>query len=136
MTARTTPSPQPNSLMRFLKVLGLVLALSAAAYLWLTPGYLEIDIPVARHKVGGSFWSESHRTRLAYEDAAGVLYVHRQVGSTSDAHDWTTPAEAFAYFDEQLRQHGWLPASAGIHDAVAPESRMLGADNHKQYFRP
>jgi hypothetical protein len=122
--------------MRVLNVFGLLIAASVAASVWFAPGYIDINIPVARHKGGMGFWSESHRTELAYEDAKGVLYVYRKVGSTSDAHDWTTPADAYAYFDEQLRRHGWLPASAGIHDAVAPESRLLGADNHKQYYRP
>jgi hypothetical protein len=121
--------------MRFLKLLSALLAVVFAAYLWLAPGYLEVDIPVASHKGGMGFWWESHRTRLAYADSSGVLYVHRQVGSTSDAHDWKTAAEVFAYFDEQLRQRGWTPAVAGHHDPVAPESRVLGADNHKQYYR-
>jgi hypothetical protein len=122
--------------MRLVKFLAALSAVSFAGWLWLAPGFIEIDIPLARHKGGMGFWWESHRTRLAYADSAGVLFVHRQVGSTSDAHDWKTPAEAFAWFDEQLRQRGWVPSVAGIHDPIAPESRLLGADNHKQYYRP
>jgi hypothetical protein len=123
-------------LMRLISLLAALLAVSLAACLWLAPGYIDIDIPVARHKGGGDFWSESHRTKLSFADIGGVLYVHRQVGSTSDAHDWKTAADAFTYFDEQLRQYGWVPSVAGIHDPIAPESRLLGADNHKQYSRP
>lgn len=120
----------------FTKFVAALLIATWAAYSWLAPGYIELDIPLARHKGGMGFWTKSHRTRLAYADSSGVLYVHRQVGATSDTHDWTTAAEAFGYFEAQLRQRGWLPASAGLHDAIAPESRLLGAEHHRQYYRP
>jgi hypothetical protein len=125
-----------NHAMRPIRLLAALPAASLAAYVWLAPGYIELDIPVARHKGGGDFWMETHRTRLAYADSAGLLFVHRQVGSTSDAHDWKTAADVFGYFEEQLRRHGWVLSTAGNQDAIAPESRLLGADNHKQYWRP
>jgi DNA-binding GntR family transcriptional regulator len=84
----------------------------------LAPRRLWIDIPVARHK-GSMGWSDSHRTQLTYEDSSGVLHVHRQVRSASDAHDWTTAAEAFAHFDDQLA------SAAGCRRALAFTMRVL-----------
>jgi hypothetical protein len=121
--------------MRLFRWSAALLAVTFAAYLWLAPGYLEIEIPVARHTGGWGFWWESHRTQLAHIDEPGVLYVHRQVGTTSDTHHWKTEAEIFAYFDDQLRQRGWSAGVAGLKNPEAPESYLLGADNHKQYVR-
>jgi hypothetical protein len=36
---------------------------------------------VAPREGSGAFWWESHRTELAYDDSAGVLYVRRLVGT-------------------------------------------------------
>jgi hypothetical protein len=65
--------------MRLFRWLTALLAVTFAAYLWLAPGYVEIEIPVAKHTGGWGFWWESHRTQLAHIDQPGVLYVHRQL---------------------------------------------------------
>lgn len=109
-----------------------------AAYMLLAPGYIDITIPVAKHRGGGDFWWESHRTELAYADARGVLYVHRQVGNTSDIHEenWKTEADVFAYFEAHFTRLGWTFSTAGQHQPPAPESALLGAEHHRMYYRP
>jgi hypothetical protein len=121
--------------MRVLRLFAVLLVACVAAYLY-APGYIEIDIPLARHKGGMGFWQETHRTQLTDSDVTGVLYVHRQFGSTTDAHEWKSEAEVFAYFEERLTRLGWKFSVAGIHDRIAPESSLLGPDNHKMYYRP
>lgn len=109
-----------------------------ATYLLWAPGYVDIEIPVSKHRGGGDFWWESHRTQLAYADASGVLYVHRLVGNTSDIHEetWKTEADVFAYFEEHLTRLGWKFSTAGRHDPPAPESALLGPERHRMYYRP
>lgn len=124
-------------LMRLIKLVTALGVTGFSAWLLLAPGYVEIDIPVARHQGGMGFWWESHRTELAYADSRGVLYVHRQVGSTSNVHaeTWKTEADVFAYFDERLARLGWTAGVAGISEPPAPESYLLGATGTKQYYR-
>jgi hypothetical protein len=122
--------------MRILRLFAALLVPCFAAYVWLAPGYLEPDIPVAKHKGGMGFWLETHRTQLTDVDVSGVMYVHRQFGFTTDAHEWKSEAEVFAYFEERLTKLGWKFSVAGIHDGIAPESYLLGPDNHKMYYRP
>jgi hypothetical protein len=109
-----------------------------AAWLFWAPGYIDIDVPVARHRGGGTFWWESHRTRLAYADSGGVLYVYRQVGNTSDVHEeyWKTEADVYAWFDQHLERLGWKFSVAGISWPPAPESALLGAERTRLYYRP
>ena len=123
--------------MRFIKLFTALLVACFAAYLWLAPGYIDITVPVARHQGGMGFWWESHRTELAYADSRGVLYVHRQVGTTSNVHaeHWKTEADIFAHFDERLARLGWTAGVAGISEPPAPESYLLGANGTKQYYR-
>jgi hypothetical protein len=109
-----------------------------AVFLFWSPGYLDIDIPVARHRGGGTFFWESHRTQLAYADSRGVLYVYRQVGNTSDVHEdsWKTEADVYAYFEQHLERLGWKFSVAGIQYPPAPESALLGVEGTKLYYQP
>jgi hypothetical protein len=122
--------------MRFLRWLVALFAVTFAAYLWLAPGYIEVDIPVPGHKGGSGFWLETHRTQLTDSDVTGVMYVHRQFGFTTDAHDWKSEDDVFAYFEQHLTRLGWKFSVAGIHEGFAPESSLLGAGNHRMYYRP
>ena len=115
----------------------MVVALVMAAIVLSTRNFLEVDIPVARHLGGGAFWWESQRTELAYDDSAGVLYVHRQVGTGyADAQQWKTEADVFGFFDEQLRMRGWTLTSTGSTDPAVPETRLLPAESIHRYYRP
>jgi hypothetical protein len=111
-----------------------VTALVIAAIALSTRDFLEIDIPVVAHN-GGAFWWESHRTELAYDDSAGVLYVHRQAG-TAYAHtqQWRTEADVFAFFDAQLLERGWTLTSTGSSDPAVPETRLLPAESIHRYY--
>jgi hypothetical protein len=123
--------------MRILSLLAALPAVALAAYLWLAPGYIGLDIPVARHQGGGEFWWELHRTKLAYADSAGVLYVQRQVGTAyPDPHGWKTAAEVLNFFDERLRERGWEKAWVSTDDPSAPETRLLPEQNYRNYYRP
>lgn len=120
--------------MRIFAVL-VILAIGAVALL--SPGYLDLDIQVVPHEGGGASWWESHRTELAYDDSAGVLYVHRLVGTAyPHAQQWKTISDVLEFFDAQLRERGWTVTSTGGSDSVVPETRLLGADNIKRYYRP
>jgi hypothetical protein len=120
--------------MRIFAVL-VILAIGAVAPL--SPGYLDLDIQVAPHQGGGAFWSESHRTELVYDDSAGVLYVHRLVGTAyPHAQQWNTLTDVLEFFDAQLHQRGWAVTSTGGSDPVVPETRLLGTENIKRYYRP
>jgi hypothetical protein len=125
-------------LLRLLRFVAAVGAAGFAAYLVFAPGYIDVDIAVAKHRGGMGFWWERHRTELAYADSGGVLYVHRQVGSTSDVHEetWKSEAEVFAWFEERLDRLGWKFSVAGINNPPAPESALLTAANHRMYYRP
>jgi hypothetical protein len=114
----------------------IVAALLIAAVAVSTRDFLEIDIPVAPHKGGGAFWWESHRTELAYDDSAGVFYVHRQVGTgNADAQQWKTEADVFAFFDKRLAERGWTVTSTGSSDPAVPETRLLPAESIHRYYR-
>ena len=136
------PAPSSKPGWRRRRALGkallvLLAPVLAIAGIWqLQPSYMVLDIPVARHQGGGEFWWEKQYSQLVYADAWGVLYVHRQVGSASvEAQGWRTVEEAFAYFDAWLAQRGWTAAGPLVLDPVLPESRVLGPDHHKGYWR-
>jgi hypothetical protein len=121
-----------------LKIVVAAAATACVAYLVWAPGYLDITIPVGKHRGGGGFWYESHRTQLAYADSSGVLYVYRQVGNTSDIHEehWKTEADVFAYFEAHITRLGWTFSAAGYQSPPAPESALLGAERTRMYYRP
>jgi hypothetical protein len=102
----------------------------------LQPTYIMLDIPVARHTGGGDFWWETQRAELAYADAWGVLYLHRQVGTAyPEAHGWRTVEEAFGYFDGWLTTHGWTRSGPDVGSPEIPESRFLADANLRLYIR-
>lgn len=127
-----------RALLQLIGATAIAAAAIVAAYLAWAPGYLDVDIPVARHRGGGTFWWESHRTQLAYADSRGILYVHRQVGNTSDLHEeaWKTEADVYAYFEERLERLGWKFSVAGISYPPAPESALLDKEHTKLFYRP
>ena len=119
--------------MRILLALAILLI---TAFL-LSPGYLELEVGVVPHKGGGPFWCESHRTELALDDSAGVLYVSRKVGAAyADAQQWKTVADVIGFFDDQLRERGWTLTSTGGSDPAVPETRLLLAESIRRYYRP
>ena len=84
-----------------MRILTVLVVLLIGAVTLFSPGYLDLDIQAAGHKGGGPFWEELHRTELAYDDSAGVLYVYRQVGMAySDTQQWKTVADVFGFFDQ------------------------------------
>lgn len=120
-----------------MRIVAVLVVLLIGAFALFSPGYLDLGIQVVPHQGGGGFWWESHRTELAYDDSAGALYVFRQVGTGyPDTQQWKTVADVFGFFDEQLRQRGWTLTSTGGSDPAVPETRLLGADNIKRYYRP
>ena len=64
-----------------MRIVAVLVVLLIGAIALFSPGYLDLGIEVVPHQGGGAFWWESHRTELAYDDSAGVLYVYRQVGT-------------------------------------------------------
>jgi hypothetical protein len=120
-----------------MRLFAVFVVLVVGAFVFLSPGYLELDILVAPHKGGGPFWWESHRTYLAYEDSAGVLYVNRKVGTAyADTQQWKTVADAIGFFDDELRERGWISTSTGGSDPAVPETRLLPSENIRGYYRP
>jgi hypothetical protein len=98
---------------------------------------IELEIGVVPHKGGGSFWSESERSELAYEDSAGVIYVNRKVATAyADTQQWKTVADVIGFFDDQMRGRGWTLISTGGSDPAVPETRLLRSENIRSYFRP
>ena len=121
---------------RSLRLAVLAAAVLAAVAFWATPGYVELSIPVAKHRGGGVFWWESHHSKLAYADSAGSTYLHRQVGTAyPDTHGWKTTDEVFAFLDHKLRERGWTWTGPVSADPALPESRLLSPANMKTYRR-
>lgn len=114
----------------------LVSALLAAAIFWAKPGYIDINIHVPKHPGGGDFWWEDHYDQLAYADSAGVLYVHRQVGTAYDWHGWKTSEDVFAFFEQKLSERGWTRAEYCGDEPEVPETRLLTETNRRRYYRP
>ena len=114
--------------MRLLQLFAALLALAFAAYLWLAPGYIEAHVPVPRNGIT-EFWQEQHRTQLSDRGLTGVVYVFRQVGTTSETHPWKSKAEVFAFFEEDLARQGWTFSVSGTQNRIAPESHLLGPDS-------
>ncbi len=120
-----------------MRIVAVLVVLLIGAFALFSPGYLDLGIEVAHHKGGGPFWEESHRTELAYDDSAGVLYVYRQVGTAySDTQQWKTVADVFGFFDQQLRERGWTLTSTGGSEPAVPETRLLPTESVKRYYRP
>jgi hypothetical protein len=121
--------------MRRLKLLAALAAACLAAWQWLAPTYIEIDVPVPKTGLV-EFWQEQHRSRLSDRGLTGVVYVYRQFGTTSEKHAWKSEAEVFAFFEEHLARLGWKFSVAGAQDRIAPESHLLGPDSHRLYYLP
>jgi hypothetical protein len=131
--ARLLPGFGAFKRMRILAALVVVVIGAIALF---SPAYLDLGIEVAPQK-SGAFWWESHRTELAYDDSAGVLYVRRQVGTAyPETEQWKTVAEVIGFFDRQLLERGWTLTSTGGTDPTVPETRLLNAENIKRYYRP
>ena len=115
----------------WIKLLAWLLApivLTAGAF-QLQLSYLVLDIPVAKHTGGGDFWWEQQFSQLAYADAVGVLYLHRQVGTGYPSpHGWHTVEQAFDHFDRWLKQNGWKLSGPWVDSTMLPESQFLGSD--------
>ena len=120
--------------MKALAWLAAPLAVVAIAF-QLQPSYIVLDIPVTKNPVG-YFWWETQRAELAYADSAGVLYVHRQVGTGyPETQGWRTAEDAFAHFERWFLANGWTPASTGFNAPTIPERRLLSEVNHRAYMR-
>lgn len=131
----TPAGPHQRRLHRALIALAGCVALAGAAY-GLSPGYLIVDIPVARHQGSGAFWHETQWSELRYADSAGNLYVHRQVGTAyPETHRWSTPEEALAFFSVQLTARGWRLSGYAGNDPVLPESRLVEHRLVNRYVR-
>ena len=76
------------------RIVVLLVVIGGAAFWWFKPGYIVLDVPVARHAGGGEFWWESQYSELAYADSWGVLYLHRRVGTAYPETHWRTLEEA------------------------------------------
>ena len=77
------------------RIVVLLVVIGGAAFWWFKPGYIVLDVPVARHAGGGEFWWESQYSELAYADSWGVLYLHRRVGTAYPETHWRTLEEAY-----------------------------------------
>lgn len=117
------------------KILALLAVLGVAAFWWFKPGYIVLDIPVAKSPGGVAFWDETQYAELAYADTRGVIYVYRRFGTAYAEWNWKSVEEAYAFFDKALSERGWVGGPRGIEDATVPESRFLGAENFKSYLR-
>ena len=121
------------------KVLLLLSALLVlASGWWYSTRYLVLSIPVLPQTGGGAFWWENQFAQLAYADAPGTLYLHRQAGTAySDRHGWHSVEEAFAFFHQWLSDHGWeRRAIYDGGDPALPESRLLTSSQFREYCRP
>ena len=87
------------------RIVVLLVVIGGAAFWWFKPGYIVLDVPVARHAGGGEFWWESQYSELAYADSWGVLYLHRRVGTAYPETHWRTLEEAFAFFDKAMADY-------------------------------
>ncbi|KRQ94170.1 hypothetical protein CQ12_25590 [Bradyrhizobium jicamae] len=115
----------------------LAVAIAAFAFWWFKPGYIELDVPVMKHKGGGAFWWEQHYSQITYADSPGTFYVHRRVGTAyPHTQGWTSVEEVFAHFDRLLDQRGWGRTGVLADNPVMPESRLLPPAGLRAYYRP
>ena len=138
MPIRLTERPENTAIMkRSLLVAALTAAILAATALGAAPTYIELGIPVVKHLGGGAFWYERQQAELHFEDTAGVLFTHRQVGTAyPDAQGWATAEQVFAFFDREMAARGWTLAVQDGNGSILPESRLLKPEQVRRYSRP